>query len=69
MLRTPLTSLTTNLDLPQVGDGLNDPEEPRPVAAACREASELADLVDDLVDLARHGRGEPTRQERGGRSA
>ena len=62
-LRTPLTSLTTNLDLLQDGAGVADPQAPRLVDEARTEAHELARLIDDLVDLARFGQGEPHRDD------
>ena len=53
-LRTPLTSLTTNLDLLEDGAGLADPQAPALVRAAREQASELDQLITDLLDLARY---------------
>jgi two-component system sensor histidine kinase MprB len=62
-LRTPLTSLTTNLDLLQDGRGVGDPQAPRLVEEARREAGQLSTLVDDLVDLARYGEQNRPRED------
>jgi two-component system sensor histidine kinase MprB len=62
-LRTPLTSLTTNLDLLQDGPGVADPQAPRLVEEARREAGNLSGLVDDLVDLARYGEQNRPRED------
>ena len=53
-LRTPLTSLTTNLDLLEDGAGLADPQAPALVRAAREQAGELDQLITDLLDLARY---------------
>jgi two-component system sensor histidine kinase MprB len=55
-LRTPLTSLTTNLELLADGDGVRDPEAPALVRDAIEQARELRSLIDNLVDLARYGK-------------
>ncbi|MFI7423926.1 sensor histidine kinase [Nonomuraea sp. NPDC049684] len=54
-LRTPLTSLTTNLELLEEGRGTADPQAPALVHEARVQAEELRVLVNDLVELARHG--------------
>jgi two-component system sensor histidine kinase MprB len=61
-LRTPLTSLTTNLDLLEDGAGLADPQAPALVRAAREQASELDNLISDLLDLARYGEATPHRE-------
>jgi two-component system sensor histidine kinase MprB len=61
-LRTPLTSLTTNLDLLEDGAGLADPQAPALVRAAREQASELDQLITDLLDLARYGESTPHRE-------
>lgn len=53
-LRTPLTSLTTDLDLLADGRRLADPAAPELVQTARQQASRLATLVNDLLELARH---------------
>jgi two-component system sensor histidine kinase MprB len=62
-LRTPLTSLITNLDLLEDGRGVADPHAPTLVRAARDQATELNDLVTDLLDLARYGESSPHREE------
>ncbi len=52
-LRTPLTSLTVNLEL--LAENSADAQSPLLAAEALGQASELKDLVNDLVDLARYG--------------
>ncbi|NUP38304.1 MAG: HAMP domain-containing histidine kinase, partial [Streptomyces sp.] len=54
-LRTPLTSLTTNLELLEEGRGTADPQAPALAHEARVQAEELRALVNDLVELARHG--------------
>ncbi|SDK33382.1 sensor histidine kinase [Nonomuraea jiangxiensis] len=54
-LRTPLTSLITNLELLEEGRGTADPQAPALVHEARVQAGELRALVNDLVELARHG--------------
>ncbi|MFJ4848561.1 sensor histidine kinase [Streptomyces sp. NPDC088733] len=54
-LRTPLTSITTNLELLSEGPGVADPQAPALVEQARTQTRELRDLVNDLVELARHG--------------
>lgn len=61
-LRTPLTSLTTNLDLLEDGAGLADPQAPGLVRAAREQASELGQLITDLLDLARYYESVPHRE-------
>jgi two-component system sensor histidine kinase MprB len=61
-LRTPLTSLTTNLDLLEDGAGLADPQAPALVRAAREQASELGQLITDLLDLARYHESTPHRE-------
>jgi two-component system, OmpR family, sensor histidine kinase MprB len=61
-LRTPLTSLTTNLDLLEDGAGLADPQAPTLVRAAREQAGELAQLITDLLDLARYHESAPHRE-------
>jgi two-component system sensor histidine kinase MprB len=61
-LRTPLTSLTTNLDLLGEGAGVADPQAPSLVRAAREQAGELAQLISDLVDVARYGESTPHRE-------
>jgi two-component system sensor histidine kinase MprB len=61
-LRTPLTSLTTNLDLLEDGAGLADPQAPALVRAAREQASELDQLITDLLDLARYRESAPHRE-------
>jgi two-component system sensor histidine kinase MprB len=61
-LRTPLTSLTTNLDLLEDGAGLADPQAPALVRAAREQASELDQLMTDLLDLARYHESAPHRE-------
>jgi two-component system sensor histidine kinase MprB len=61
-LRTPLTSLTTNLDLLEDGAGLADPQAPDLVRAAREQASELGQLITDLLDLARYHESTPHRE-------
>jgi two-component system sensor histidine kinase MprB len=61
-LRTPLTSLTTNLDLLEDGAGLADPQAPGLVRAAREQASELDQLITDLLDLARYHESTPHRE-------
>jgi two-component system sensor histidine kinase MprB len=61
-LRTPLTSLTTNLDLLEDGAGLADPQAPALVRAAREQASELDQLITDLLDLARYRESTPHRE-------
>jgi two-component system sensor histidine kinase MprB len=62
-LRTPLTSLITNLELLEDGRGVADPQAPTLVRAARDQASELDDLVTDLLDLARYRESSPHREE------
>lgn len=57
-LRTPLTSLTTDLDLLADGNGLADPAAPELVGSARDQVRRLKLLVNDLLDLARHGAGQ-----------
>src|SRR6201995_41750 len=52
-LRSPLTSLTTNLEL--LAERPDEPSAPALAAAALAEAGELRVLVHDLVELARDG--------------
>jgi two-component system, OmpR family, sensor histidine kinase MprB len=61
-LRTPLTSLTTNLDLLEDGAGVADPQAPALVRAAREQASELDQLITDLLDLARYRESAPHRE-------
>lgn len=61
-LRTPLTSLTTNLDLLEDGAGLADPQAPALVRSAREQASELGQLITDLIDLARYHESAPHRE-------
>jgi two-component system, OmpR family, sensor histidine kinase MprB len=61
-LRTPLTSLTTNLDLLEDGAGLADPQAPALVRAAREQATELDQLITDLLDLARYHESTPHRE-------
>jgi two-component system sensor histidine kinase MprB len=61
-LRTPLTSVTTNLELLGEPGGLADPAAPAQVRAALEQSGELTRLVNDLIELARHG-GRPARTE------
>jgi two-component system sensor histidine kinase MprB len=61
-LRTPLTSLTTNLELLEEGAGLADPQAPALLRAAREQAGELDRLITDLLDLARY-RESPTHRE------
>jgi two-component system, OmpR family, sensor histidine kinase MprB len=61
-LRTPLTSLTTNLDLLEDGAGLADPQAPALVQAAREQAGELSELITDLLDLARYQESAPHRE-------
>ncbi|MCK2214829.1 HAMP domain-containing histidine kinase [Actinomadura sp. ATCC 31491] len=58
-LRTPLTSLITNLELLGEGRGTADPQAPALVREAREQAGELRALVNDLVELARHGDAQP----------
>ena len=62
-LRTPLTSLITNLELLEDGRGVADPQAPTLVRAARDQATELDDLVTDLLDLARYRESTPHREE------
>ena len=59
-LRTPLTSMTTNLEL--LAERPDDPQAPRLIDEALRQARELTLLTNDLVDLARYGEA-PARDE------
>lgn len=52
-MRTPLTSLTTNLEL--LAEQPDDPNAPALAATALAQARELRVLINDLVDLARYG--------------
>lgn len=61
-MRTPLTSLTTNLDLLADGAGLADPQAPALVRAAREQAGELDQLITDLLDLARYSECAPHRE-------
>lgn len=51
-LRTPVTSLRTNIELIASGR-LSDPEVPGALADAVAQTEELGDLIADLMDLAR----------------
>ncbi|MFL6112849.1 MAG: ATP-binding protein [Catenulispora sp.] len=59
-LRTPLTSMVTNLEL--LAERPEDPQAPRLIDEALRQARELTVLTNDLVDLARFGEA-PGRDE------
>ncbi|NUP46637.1 MAG: HAMP domain-containing histidine kinase [Catenulispora sp.] len=59
-LRTPLTSMMTNLEL--LAERPDDPQAPRLIDEALRQARELTLLTNDLVDLARYGEA-PARDE------
>jgi len=59
-LRTPLTSMVTNLEL--LAERPDDPQAPRLIDEALRQARELTVLTNDLVDLARFGEA-PGRDE------
>jgi two-component system, OmpR family, sensor histidine kinase MprB len=61
-LRTPLTSLSTNLDLLEDGAGVADPQAPALVRAAREQATELSQLITDLLDLARYHETAPHRE-------
>ena len=58
-LRTPLTALRTNLELLAEPPGLTDPGAPELIRQARRGAQDLAELVGDLVRLARYGQAPP----------
>lgn len=59
-LRTPLTSVLTNLDLLDEEPGLADPKAPLYVDRAREQAGQLRRIVDDVIDLARQGHVAPT---------
>ena len=59
-LRTPLTSLVTNLEL--LAERPEDPQAPALIGEALQQALALAELTNDLVDLARFGEA-PARSE------
>jgi two-component system sensor histidine kinase MprB len=60
-LRTPLTSLRTNLELVADQPDLPEPERRRALEEATAEISEMALLIDDIVELARGGGAEDER--------
>jgi len=62
-MRTPLTSLRTNIELLGRADGLPDAQRTEVVDALQLEVGELSDLVAELVELATDSsRAEPTEQ-------
>lgn len=54
-LRTPITSLRTNIETLARAEGVPDAERTRILAGSQHELEEMSDLVADLVDLAREG--------------
>jgi two-component system, OmpR family, sensor histidine kinase MprB len=58
-LRTPITSLRTNIEVLARGDGLAAAERERLLGDVSAQLAELSALVRDLLDTAREDEGEP----------
>ena len=52
-LRTPVTSLRTNIEVLLISDRLSDEDRDRLLADVVEQSEELSGLVSDLIDLAR----------------
>ncbi len=67
-LRTPVTSLRTNIEVLLEGGQLGEEDRRRLLADVVEQSEELSGLVGDLIELARgdlpHGATEPTRLDR-----
>jgi two-component system sensor histidine kinase MprB len=62
-LRTPVTSLRTNIEVLAESDGLEPAERARVIADVQAQAEELSALVADLIELARGDEVAPARED------
>ena len=69
-LRTPITSLRTNIEVLMAGDALSEDDRHRLLADVLEQSEELSALIGDVIELARGdlpdhlGRGHPARSTR-----